>query len=65
MDAKELIDLIMPLHQRASCSDENICNGFYTLTGESWHGRCTRCMYLEVINGSPIPEGFEQYECVG
>lgn len=61
MTALEFIDKMMPEHDRTSCDDENTANGFYSRNGESWHGRCTRCMYLEIVRGEtrygdPIPD---------
>jgi hypothetical protein len=49
MTALEFINLIRPIHDRTSCSDNDLQNGFFTRNGETWHGRCTRYMYLEII----------------
>lgn len=65
MEALEFIDLVYPEHDRTSCSDEDINNGFRSRTGASWHGRCTRCMYLEIIKNGTVPEGFVPGECNG
>lgn len=66
MTALEFINIIQPEHGRTSCSDENIGNGFYTRNGApDWYGRCTRCMYLEIIRGDGIPEGFDPEYCSG
>ncbi len=65
MTAKEFINLIRPDHDRTSCSDEDISNGFYTRDGEKWHGRCTRCLYLEIINGDNLPKDFIPEDCEG
>lgn len=65
MSAREFIDLIMPEHDRSSCSDDNISNGFFTRDGRNWYGRCTRCMYLEIIKDGFVPEGFIPDECRG
>jgi hypothetical protein len=65
MQAKELIDIIAPVHSRTSCSDENIANGFYHKSSNEWekeykvisnkyHARCTRCALLELANGRSI-----------
>lgn len=56
MDAVEFINIVHPEHCRTSCSDEKTDNGFYSRNGETWHGRCTRCMYLQIIKGE-APEG--------
>jgi hypothetical protein len=55
MEAKELIDIIYPNHDRTSCSDDNIYNGFYfddygTISTEYYH-RCKRCALLQIENG--------------
>ena len=64
MTAIELINIIAPEHSRTSCSDENICNGFYHECIEEWgtfvptntisaeyHERCARCALLNLANG--------------
>ena len=65
MKAIEFVDKIQPKHGRTSCSDENRCNGFYSRNGETWHGRCTRCMYLEIVDTGELPENFDGDECNG
>jgi hypothetical protein len=69
MTALEFINIIEPEHDRTSCSDDNISNGFWTRSGygdeKKWHGRCTRCMYLEIINGDEIPKEFNPEDCQG
>jgi len=61
MKAKELIDLIYPEHDRTSCSDEDVSNGFMWEMDE-WNDRadelstqyiprCKRCALLEIISG--------------
>jgi len=65
MEAIDFINLIRPEHDRTSCSDEDIDNGFYSRNVDSWHGRCTRCMYLEIIKEGTVPEGFKPEECEG
>lgn len=65
MTAKEFIDLIIPEHDRTSCSDDNQVNALFSRAGTSWHGRCTRCMYLEILEDRNVPEGFEHHECMG
>lgn len=61
MTAKELIDVLCPEHNRTSCSDENIGNGFshksdefgnYSTTIDSVDfPRCGRCALLEIERG--------------
>ncbi|KKL63997.1 hypothetical protein LCGC14_2169550 [marine sediment metagenome] len=59
MTVLEFLNIIAPEHDRTSCSDENIQNGF-------WNGRCTRCMYLEIINHTiELPVKFDPEECEG
>jgi len=61
MTAKELIDILQPEHGRTSCSDNNLCNGFYSAggkRGDLGHGRCSRCMLLEILNGEEVPKDF-------
>ena len=65
MDAKEFIDIIKPEHDRDSCSDEKLNNGFYSRNGRDWYGRCTRCMYLEIAEKGEIPVGFDGELCTG
>lgn len=56
MEAIELINILWPDHDRKSCSDDNISNGFYT-HDELGRGRCVRCMLLQLENGEK-PENF-------
>ncbi len=63
MTAREFVNLIEPFHGRTSCSDVDRCNGFGT--GDDWKGRCTRCMYLEIIESGRVPEGFDNFNCAG
>ena len=69
MDALFFIDIIQPEHDRTSCLDEDTQNGFWSRYGHGdeskWHGRCTRCMYLEIINDIEIPVKFNPDECQG
>lgn len=66
MTALEFINILQPEHGRTSCSDEDVNNGFYTRLGApDWYGRCTRCLYLEIIAGVEIPEGFDGEYCNG
>ena len=56
MNTKEFIDIICPNHDRTSCSDDNIANGFYAnddMTISSVRRpRCARCALLEIENGT-------------
>jgi hypothetical protein len=58
METLELINIICPEHDRTSCSDENISNGFYfedefnTTISRSYFPRCSRCALLEIANGT-------------
>jgi hypothetical protein len=67
MDTIDFINIIRPEHDRTSCNDDEVENGFGTRYGDGkrWEGRCTRCMYLQIINGADIPEGFVPDECFG
>jgi hypothetical protein len=65
MEAIDFINLICPEHTRTSCSDKDQNNGFYSRNGDTWHGRCTRCMYLEIIENGGVPKGFIPDECQG
>ena len=47
MEAIDFLNKIIPDHNRTTCDDENVSNGFYTGTGI--RGRCRRCMCLEII----------------
>jgi hypothetical protein len=61
MEAKELVDLLYPEHDRTSCSDEDISNGFSweldewndksTRLDGRWLPRCKRCALLEITSG--------------
>ncbi|RLI50275.1 hypothetical protein DRO61_04105 [Candidatus Bathyarchaeota archaeon] len=63
--SEDFINIIQPEHGRTSCSDDNLSNGFYTRDGVNWHGRCTRCMYLEIARNGDIPREFNWEECEG
>lgn len=65
MELLEFINIIEPHHLRISCNDEDLSNGFYTRNGKTWHGRCKRCMYLEIARNGRVPEGFDPEECYG
>ncbi len=45
--AKEFIDKIYPLHDRTSCSDDDLGNGLYSNDG---YARCARCVMLELLS---------------
>ena len=61
MEAKELVDLLYPEHDRISCSDEDISNGFMWKLDDwndrseeldrAYSPRCRRCALLEIISG--------------
>ena len=56
MNAKELIDILCPEHDRTSCSDDNVSNGFYreedsTTIESKYFPRCGRCALLEIESG--------------
>lgn len=55
MDARTLIDLIAPTHDRTSCNDTQLGNGFYSHTADG-HPRCSRCALLELEAGLPLPD---------
>lgn len=61
----EFINIIRPEHDRTSCDDNFLNNGFFSKNGTTWYGRCTRCMYLQIANGIELPEGFIADDCVG
>lgn len=63
LTALEFLNIIRPEHDRISCqnNDEHPINGFGT-AGDDWHGRCVRCMYLEIIAGIELPHSFNLKE---
>ena len=65
MELLDFINIIKPEHDRTSCSDSDIANGFYSRNGQTWHGRCTRCMYLEIADNGYCPSDFDPDECYG
>lgn len=65
MTAKEFIDMIVPEHGRTSCSDEDVSNGLFSRDGKNWHGRCSRCLLLDILKDGKVPDEFEFYECNG
>jgi len=57
MEVLKFIDLIKPDHDRTSCSDEDIRNGFYVdveteIVNTKYRPRCKRCALLEIANGT-------------
>ena len=64
MEAVDFLDIIEPEHDRGSCSDADTNNGFFSRNGKTWHGRCRRCMCLQLIAGEK-PKGFVPDECEG
>lgn len=65
MTAIEFVNIMRPEHDRTSCSDEYRANSFYSRNGKTWHGRCTRCMWLDITDGAAIPEKFDHTDCFG
>ncbi len=53
MKAIDLINIIQPKHNRTSCSDDDLENGFYSNDG---YTRCLRCTLLEVLKKGFLPE---------
>ena len=60
MTALELINKIAPQHDRTSCSDDYISNGFVKKTNgfedgksidNSYNARCARCGLLQIMKG--------------
>lgn len=56
MKAIELINLIKPEHDRTSCSDKNITNGFYMsedgeIISNDYSLGCIRCALLQIESG--------------
>ena len=54
--AKEFVDIICPTHDRSSCSDEDLQNGFYS---NDHFTRCARCTLLSVIRDRSLPKSHE------
>ncbi len=67
METLELVNILYPEHDRTSCSDDDISNGF-SFEYDTWNDktenisgrylpRCSRCALLEISNGSiPLNE---------
>ena len=47
-DHKDFVLMLFPEHERTSCSDDNVVNGFYM--DDTIGCRCTRCGILEILN---------------
>ncbi len=65
MKALDFINIMRPEHDRTSCDDTNRNNSFYSRNGETWHGRCTRCMWLDIADGVEIPKDLDPTDCFG
>lgn len=69
MEAIEFLNIVQPEHDRTSCSDDNIQNGFWSLYGynndNKWQGRCRRCIGLQIINNDEdVPKGVDLSDCL-
>ncbi len=54
MTSNEFVDKIRPEHDRTTCDDERLVNGFGS--GDSDDDfRCLRCALMEIANGSKEP----------
>lgn len=54
---QEIIDFFFPEHIRSSCSDGDLCNGWYT--NENGSPRCGRCAMIETLRAPwSFPEEF-------
>ena len=63
MDVIAFLNIICPKHDRTSCSDKLIRNGFHTNSGSEFcYGRCRRCMYLQIITEKGAPDDFDSEE---
>lgn len=56
------LDLFLPNHSRTSCSDMNIANGFGTQ--EDGLPRCTRCGFLELLDGMALSPPKNKILCI-
>jgi len=59
----ELVNLLAPEHDRTSCSDENLANGFDSATKCTGRTapRCIRCALLELLNSDEW-DTFEEFD---
>ena len=71
MKAIDFLNMILPEHDRTSCSDREINNGFYSLYigyndgSKKWQGRCRRCMALQIINkDEDVPKNTDLSDCI-
>jgi hypothetical protein len=69
MEALEFLNIILPEHDRTSCSDEDLQNGFWSRRGYNdkgdWQGRCRRCMSLQIIDkDEDVPKGVDLSDCL-
>jgi hypothetical protein len=69
MEAIEFLNIILPEHDRTSCDDNEIQNGFWSSYGYNeegkWQGRCRRCMALQIINkDEDLPKGTDLSDCI-
>lgn len=57
----QFINKICPEHTRSSCSDDDYCitNWLYS-RDEIWHGRCGRCVLLELAAWEEMPEWLKE-----
>lgn len=67
MDAIEFLNIILPTHDKTSCHDDNLNNGFWSIYGYNdlgkWYGRCRRCMALQIIkNDDDVPKNADLSE---
>ena len=53
MTPKKLIDIIAPKHDRTSCDDKHLNNGFYSNTKFT---RCARCTLLQILKDGQLPK---------
>lgn len=63
MEIIDFINIICPEHDRTSCSDEDLNNGFFIddfgTVDLKYRVRCKRCAYLQVARGEVGKEKFE------
>jgi len=63
MDAMELIDILCEEHDKRSCNDDGISNGFEPTGNGSYSYRCQRCALIEIVNGN-APE-HQHFQIIG
>tara|TARA_R110000782_G_scaffold220705_1_gene307929 strand:+ start:255 stop:464 length:210 start_codon:yes stop_codon:yes gene_type:complete len=69
MEAFEFLNIVLPEHDRTSCSDDDVQNGFWSsygyIKGGNWQGRCRRCVALQIINeDEDVPKGVDLSDCI-